>query len=67
MWEIFSYFFTLEGEVKPSTSTVLEDYCPDSEDFIAQSRSKRGRKKPAIKESQDEASQQVQLDCKIVL
>ncbi|KAL9980282.1 hypothetical protein ACROYT_G008844 [Oculina patagonica] len=47
---------------KPSTSTAadVEDYLPDSEDLIPppRSRSKRGRKKPVIEESQEETSQQ---------
>ena len=64
-------FYTLGGEGKPSTSTAadVEEYLLDSEDLIPQpqSRSKRERKKQAIKESQEGASQKVQLDCKIVL
>lgn len=56
-------YFTLGGKSKPSTSTAadVEDYLPDSEDLIPppQSRSKRGRKKPVIKDSQEEASKQV--------
>ena len=63
--------FTLGGKYQSSTSTAadMEDYLPDSEDLISQprSRSKRGRKKPVIKDSQEEASQQVQLHYKIVL
>ena len=61
--------FTLGGKCRPSTSTAAdaEDYLPDSEDLILQpqSRSKRGRKKPVIKKSQEETSQQVQLHYKI--
>ncbi|KAJ7387507.1 Mediator of DNA damage checkpoint protein 1 [Desmophyllum pertusum] len=49
---------------KPSTSTAAneEDDLADSEDLIlpSRSRSKRGRKKPVIEESQEEASQQLE-------
>lgn len=62
--------FTLGGKCKPSGSTAadMEDYLPDSEDLISQpqSHSKRGRKKPVIKKSQGEPSQQVQLHYKVV-
>ena len=62
--------FTLGGKYKPSGSAAadMEDYLPDSEYLISQpqSHSKRGRKKPVIKKSQEEPSQQVQLHYKIV-
>lgn len=56
-----SYWFAGEQN-QPSTSSAadMEEEFQESEDFIQpRSRSRRGRKKPAIEESQEDESQQV--------